>query len=590
MTTYTGQDVYALIISGAKNVVVNELNLNKINVFPVPDGDTGTNLSLTMNMVIQNTQKEQEASKQSHEIASVAINHAYGNSGMIFAQYLNGFAEAIKEKSILNAQDIAQAFNVAAERAFSSVAQPKDGTILTVMNIWAQIWQSKEAHDLELLFEEALEKLRKGVENTKQQLKVLKDNNVVDAGAMAFFYFMEGMHRFLKTRNFDDLVFESSHLELISEPLLTPEVGQYRFCSQFLLRSSNVKIETLTKQLSDFGDSLVINQTGDAFSIHLHTNEAAQVMKHLLQLGVVTSHKVDDMFLQSSMIHKAQARTAIITDSIADIPAEYIDTHHLVVMPLNIIVDSVVYMDKVTMVSKDFYQHLDDYRLNPSSSQPNLATIERVFKQVLAHYDEVIAIFVSSQMSGTYNNVKKVIDRMDLGQKKVEIIDSKLNSVAQGLLVKEALRLKSDQVDFETMVHHLNDVKKRIKIFVSVKDLKYMLRGGRVSKVQSLVLSKLKLQPVISIDEQGKGIIPYKSLSQKSALKAILKTIKHDLDTKGIVEYALVYADNRSDLDGLKLALEEMIGQAPSYIESISSIVGLNAGKGAIAVAYITEK
>jgi uncharacterized protein len=589
MTTYTGQDVYALIISGAKNVVVNELNLNKINVFPVPDGDTGTNLSLTMNMVIQNTPLEQEASRQSHEIASVAINHAYGNSGMIFAQYLNGFAEAVKEKSSLSAQDIAQAFKVAAERAFSSVAQPKDGTILTVMNIWAQIWQSKEAHDLELLFEEALESLRKGVENTKHQLKVLKDNNVVDAGAMAFFYFMEGMHRFLKTRNLDDLVFESSHLDLITEPLSTPELGQYRFCTQFLLRSSKTNLESLTEHLKKYGDSLVINQTGDAFSIHLHTNQAAQVMKDLLQLGVVTSHKVDDMFLQSGMIHQAQARMAIITDSIADIPAEYVDTHHLVVMPLNIIIDSIVYMDKVTMLSQDFYQHLDDYQLNPSSSQPTLSAIERTFKQVLGNYDEVIAIFVSAQMSGTYNNVKKVLDKLDLKDKKVEIIDSKLNSVAQGLLVKEALRLKSEQASFETIVQHLYDLRERIKIFVSVKDLKYMLRGGRVSKVQGFVLSKLKLQPVISIDEQGKGIIPYKSLSQKSAVKSILKAIKQDYENKGIDEYALVYADDPKDLDGFKQKIEDILGKAPAYIESISPIVGLNAGKGAFAVGYITS-
>jgi uncharacterized protein len=185
--------------------------------------------------------------------------------------------------------------------------------------------------------------------------------------------------------------------------------------------------------------------------------------------------------------------------------------------------------------------------------------------------------------------VKKVLDKLDLKDKKVEIIDSKLNSVAQGLLVKEALRLKSEQASFETIVQHLYDLRERIKIFVSVKDLKYMLRGGRVSKVQGFVLSKLKLQPVISIDEQGKGIIPYKSLSQKSAVKSILKAIKQDYENKGIDEYALVYADDPKDLDGFKQKIEDILGKAPAYIESISPIVGLNAGKGAFAVGYITS-
>ncbi len=589
MTTYSGQDVYALLISGAKNVVVNELNLNKINVFPVPDGDTGTNLSLTMNMVIQSVSPKSDVSEQSQEIATMALSHAYGNSGMIFAQYLNGLAEAFKEKAHVNALDFIEAFKLASDYALASVAQPKDGTILTVMRTWAQTWESKGHTDFEVIFEDVLESLKHGVEKTKTQLKVLKDNNVVDAGAMAFFYFMEGMHRFLKTRNLDDMVFEASHLDLITEPLASMEVGEYRYCTQYLLKST-VDVDSLSKHLTSYGDSLVINKKSDTLSIHVHTNDPAKLMKDLMRYGVISSHKVDDMVLQAHMIHKKKSPIAIITDSIADIPKDYADENHLVVMPLNIIVDSVVYMDKVTMLAEDFYQHLDDYQLNPSSSQPTLVNIERVFKQVLANYDEVIGIFVSSQMSGTYNNVKKVLSTMDLSNKKVEIIDSRVNSIAQGLLVKEALKLKAESAPFESIVSHLNEARERLKIFVSVKDLKYMLRGGRVSKVQGFVLSKLKLQPVISIDEQGKGIIPYKSLTQKSAVKSILKAVEVDMKEKGIEDYALVYADNPADIDAFKASVQAIIKKDPAYIESISPIVGLNAGKGAFAIGYITKK
>ncbi|MBN2876415.1 MAG: DegV family protein, partial [Bacilli bacterium] len=126
-------------------------------------------------------------------------------------------------------------------------------------------------------------------------------------------------------------------------------------------------------------------------------------------------------------------------------------------------------------------------------------------------------------------------------------------------------------------------------IFVSVKDLKYMLKGGRVSKVQGFVLSKLKLQPVISIDEEGKGIIPFKSLTQKSAVKSILKVVKKDMETTGIERYALVYADDPNDLTEFKASLVKIIGKEPEYIEMISPIVGLNAGKGAFAVGYIKK-
>lgn len=116
-----------------------------------------------------------------------------------------------------------------------------------------------------------------------------------------------------------------------------------------------------------------------------------------------------------------------------------------------------------------------------------------------------------------------------------------------------------------------------------------MIKGGRVSKVSGMVLSRLKLQPVISIDKEGKGIIPFKSLNQKNAVKSIIKVMKKDMNEKGIQNYALVYADNIDDLTGFKNECIKIVGKDPDYIDTISTIVGLNAGKGAFAIAYITK-
>lgn len=116
-----------------------------------------------------------------------------------------------------------------------------------------------------------------------------------------------------------------------------------------------------------------------------------------------------------------------------------------------------------------------------------------------------------------------------------------------------------------------------------------MLRGGRVSKVTGIFVSLLKLKPVISIDRNGKGEIFAKSLNQRSALRSILKTVKKDLVSKGIEEYALVYADEQNDLNKLNEECIALIGKAPAYIETISPIVGLNAGKGAIAIGYLMK-
>ena len=589
MKTIDGQELYAYIISGAKNVVVNEMNLNKINVFPVPDGDTGTNLTLTMKMIIQGANKVSNIGEQSHHIASLALNNAYGNSGMIFAQYFNGLSQAFSNKATISVQELVQGFNLGFEKAFSSVSQPKEGTVLTVMSLWAKTWEKQVSDNFEHVFEDVLTQLKAGVEGTKQQLKILKDNNVVDAGAMAFFYFMEGMLRFIKTRNLDDINFEAATLELVDEIMMSAEVGDFRYCAQYLVNTSTTA-EEFQSILQGEGDSCVVNGMDGVVSIHIHTNEPQDIMKTCVSHGHVISHKVDDMWLQANMIHKPISKLAIITDSIADIPKSIADQHHCVVFPLNIIIDSVVYMDKVTMTSDDFYQHMDDYTLNPSSSQPTVSSVERLFKSVLQHYDEVIGIFVSSQMSGTYNTMQKALSNLNLEGKKVTLLDSKANSIAQGLVVMKALELKEAGYSFETIVSELEDVIERVKIYVSVKDLKYMIKGGRVSKVTGIVLSKLKLQPVISIDSTGKGIIPYKSFTQKSAVKSILKALKKDHQDSGVERYALVYADNPHDLDDFQTEVRSILDLEPDYIESISPIVGLNAGKGAFAIGYITKK
>ncbi|MBS3986936.1 MAG: DAK2 domain-containing protein, partial [Erysipelothrix sp.] len=208
MKRIQAQEWYAYLISGAKNVVVNETNLNRINVFPVPDGDTGTNLSLTMTMMIQGVKKVEHVGEQTQAFASLALNNAYGNSGMIFAQYFHGLAQAFQNQVSLSTDDLVKGFQIAFEKAKSSVSSPKEGTVLTVMKVWAQSWEKHVNDNFEHAFEEVLHQLSKAVDHTTQQLKVLKDNHVVDAGAMAFYYFMQGIHRFMQTKSLDDVSFE----------------------------------------------------------------------------------------------------------------------------------------------------------------------------------------------------------------------------------------------------------------------------------------------------------------------------------------------------------------------------------------------
>ncbi len=585
----TGRAIYRLILSGANNIVVNETTLNRINVFPVPDGDTGTNLSLTMNQILRETVEHDYAFMQLENIAKVAVNNAYGNSGMIFAEYLSGLAENLNNQKELKRNDLIKAFSHAYAKAKQSVSQPKEGTILSVMRSWAELLEKSVHLEIEHLFSENLEKLFLAVENTKEQMRILKDNNVVDAGALAFFFFVEGMVKYLKNGDQTELEFKASKMEFIREPLKSLDIGKYRYCCQYQIKASTDSKELETK-LKEFGDSIVTHHDNQNLSVHMHSNQPAELMKELLKIGPVLKHKVDDMLLQSNMIHKPKSKIAILTDSIADLPASFIDENQIAVLPLNIIIDSIVYKDKVTMTSDYFYQYLDNFRMSPTSSQPNVESIERFLSEIIRNYDEIIGIFVSSRMSGTYHNILNVLEKIETTNKKIKIIDSKTNSVAQGLIVYDLVQKRNDGYNFDKLVLYADKLVENSEIFVSVKDLKYMIKGGRVSKLQGKLLSLVKLKPVISIDNNGLGIIPFKTLSQKSAVNSILNKIKKDLSKSKISKYALVYADKELDLEILKKKVNKILEKEPEYIECISPIVGLNAGKGAFAIAYLKDE
>ena len=581
-----GRSLYSFIVSGARNLIVNEHQLNRINVFPVADGDTGTNLALTMKTVLSKAKSQDRADVTMDSIAKAAVENAYGNSGMIFAQYLNGLAIGLKDKATITKDEFVHVVENAVDHAYQAVASPKEGTILTVMSQWSVDMRNNITDEFEELFEKSVNSAKDVVEQTKFKLKVLLDNNVVDAGAKGFLFFIEGILHFIKTGKLDDEQFKAAELDDMEEIYPDTNVGENRFCSQFLVRSDK-PVEYFKELLENQGDSLVVTNKEGYTQVHLHTKEPAAIMSMLVKEGQVTSHKVDDMQLQANLIHKPKSKIAIVTDSIADLPKSIIDDEQITVLPLNLIVESTVYLDKVTMTPDYFYQYLDEYTMNPTSAQATPEVIERIFSAVLNSADAVIGIFVSSKMSGTYNNIKRVVDKMDTKGKNIALIDSKVNSVAEGMLVVEACRYRNQGLSFDEIVNKINDKIAKTHIYVSVKDLKYMIRGGRVSKVQGIVLSKLKLKPVISIDGEGKGSIFAKTLSVKSAEKAMLKKIKQDMEAYNIEKYSMVYADDPSVMEDFVKKVESIIGKKPEYVDTISPIVGLNAGNGAFAIGYI---
>ncbi len=583
-----GNRIYNIFISGAQKLIYSEKSLNNINVFPVADGDTGTNLAMTMKMVVSNSKKDRNLSKTLSSIAEIAIENAYGNSGMIFAQFLNGFAKESELMAEISIQEFAEIAEKASHYTYEAVKSPKEGTILSVIRDWAKDLKTKLHHvDFEKFIQDSVEKARTLVAETTQKLKVLKDNNVVDAGAKGFLMFLEGMLEYLRSGKItNDFKAENLKLQNHTNIYKNTDVEINRYCTQMYIETNKTSAE-IKALVAVYGDSIVVTGRNNRQQVHIHTDVPQEVVTTLTTHGTLISQKIEDMKLTNNIIHNRKYEVGIVTDSIADISQEILDNEQITIIPINLICDGVVYLDKLTMTPDMFYKKIDTFKMNPTSAQPSYNTIERAFSGLVNHFDSVIGIFVSKRMSGTFNNAQKVVGKLMQQGKKISVINSRTNSAAQGLLVAKAAELAAQGIPHDEMVEKLDDLKKRTRIFVSVKDLSHMIKGGRISKPAGYVLSKINLQPVVSIDAKGNGIVFKKTLTQQSAMEKILAQLKKDKQAKGIEDYAVVYSDSVDSISTFRNRVKSVVGKPAKFVVPISPVVGLNAGPGCFAVAYV---
>ncbi len=576
--------LYKSFIIGAKQVISEKNGLNSINVFPVPDGDTGTNLASMMNAIIERAKLGSTPKETLQSIADAAIIGARGNSGIIFASYISGLSDALDQEFI----DLNTWINLtqkAYQAAYHSINTPVEGTMITVMRAWMNALNEfkKATNEAIDLLVKSYEYVKEELAKTPEYLKVLKDNHVVDAGAKGFVHFIEG---FIKALKGEDLVIEVHEAveELHVDHL---EDSQFRYCTEALLRGKDLDIDQLRTSLSSYGDSLVIAGNERTLRVHIHTDHPDQVFAFLDRYGLIQEQKVDDMRRQFEAANHRKYKVALVTDSIADLPVDIIDQYQIHQYPITLHMNHSEYLDKVTIQSSRFYELMDSLEVYPTSSQPNGKSLENFFSFLSTYYKEILVITVSKEMSGTYQAFVDAAKKFP--QTKINVINSKQNSGAEGLLVYKAAQLIHEGLSMDEVVQKIESLTTKSKILVSVKTIKYMIRSGRLTRLSGTIVSLMHLKPVISIDEEGKGIIMMKTLSTHKADQKIFDHVKEIHQTYGIESYAIVHANANDRASHYATTLEAILGDKPTYIMDISTIVAMNAGIGTVAVAYLRK-
>ncbi len=578
--------LYQSFLLGAENVIREKHTLNAINVFPVPDSDTGTNLAAMMRSIITHAKQGKTPKETMESIADAAIMGARGNSGIIFAEYIHGFAADLPDDEVGVDSLITVAHN-AAKKAYHAISKPVEGTIITLMRTWAGALDRLKgvSNNLIDLLAKAYDVVLQELDRTPEMLPVLKENNVVDAGAKGFVHFLEGFARALRGETLsEDLKIDQDKPVIHVEHL---EASQTRYCTEALLRGKDLNVDQIRHMLESFGDSVVVAGSDRMLRVHVHTDQPDEIFAGLEPYGQILEQKVDDMRRQFEAANQRKYDIALVTDSIADLPQSMIDQYQIHMIPIGLTINDVNYFDKVTIQSSRFYGMMDSLKVYPTSSLPNEKTLEDFFSFLTTHYKTILVMTVSSQMSGTNQVFQKVAAKFP--ETDIKVIDSRQNSGAQGLLVMTAAKLIEEGLPVDEIASRLEDLRQKTRILVSVQTLKYMVRSGRLSKVSGLMGKVLNLKPVVSIDDEGKGIIFAKALSIKKSNRLIEAHMREMADKHGIETYAIVHANADKRAAEYARIYENMLGKQPAYIMDISTIVAMNAGIGTVAIAYIRK-
>jgi DegV family protein with EDD domain len=586
MNVIQKEKLYLALINGAKEVMENRLFLNKINVFPVADGDTGSNLFSTMQSIVANAELKHSLKHTLESIADSAIVGARGNSGLIFAQYLHGISQGIESEESLTTRGFVQASGCGVDYAYEAIENPVEGTMLTTMKAFHESLNQGVSENLSLhdLLDKAYQTVEVAVVNTTNQLAVLKKATVVDSGAKGFAYFIKGFVNGIKGH------LKSSDVELVPE--MIPEIDHqheeinFRYCTEALLEGKTVDVNALKKILSGHGDSLIVAGGKRKVRIHLHTDEPHLVFEKLSGTYDILSQKVDDMVKQQTLVHDRKYKHVIVTDSIADLPTAFIDQEQIHVINLNVLLGTESYIDKLTISNQQMFDLSKQRHVHPTSSQPSIKTVENAYNYLLSYYESVMVVTVSKALSGTYNVFKKASETY---KDKVHVIDSKQNSVAQGLLVWEAAQALTAGMSVEGIIAQLNHSIDRSKIMVKIKTLDNMIASGRLSVKAGAIAKRMGLKPIVTLDQEGKGAIHKLAFSDKGSLKKILKHLSRIHNEVGIKHFAITYVDDQALGNAFKEAIEEVLQMPCTFIVESSAIIAAGAGRGAVAVSYISH-
>jgi DegV family protein with EDD domain len=582
----------AALRSGIHRVILEQETLNRINVFPVADGDTGTNLSMSLGAALGTLARPgaERLGEFLARVADVMLDGARGNSGAIVAQFFQGVSDYAGDLNEFTAGTFARAVETGSHYAHDALSEPREGTILSVIAAFARSLgeTAEKGPDAPIgkVLTTATGAARAALLRTQDQLDVLRKAGVVDAGARGFVVLIEGMVDHIVNGTVTD---EPALASMIAResPMNTAGEEQdlsFRFCTECIVTGEEIDRRKLRERLSELGDSLVLAGTKRKAKVHIHANEPERVFDLAREYGALTGIKADDMHRQQHSTHNSRIRFAVITDSAADIPDEDMERLDIHMVPCRIQFGDRSYLDKVSITTAEFFDELAGNPVAPTTSQPSPGDFRRQYQYLATHFPDVISINLTGSVSGTLQAAKSAASRTN-APGRIHVVDSRNASLGQGQLAVFAAECADAGLDVDTTLTAIRRMIPVTTSFALVRDLGYAVRGGRVPKSRKLVADWLGLTPVLRTQPDGSvsagGILPGK----RDLLPKFARFIARRCDPHTELHLALGHAVCENDARRLDELLRDMLPNVTrTSMTGLGSALGVHGGPGSLVV------
>lgn len=580
------------VVAGADWVRHRRDHINRINVFPVADGDTGTNMALTLSATATaiRAATERHLGAVASRAAEASILGAKGNSGVILAHWFLGISRAFGDAARAGPHDVSVALRAGTEAVYAAMDEPVEGTIISVMRAVSESVDDTETN-LGALLERMVEIGRDAVARTPEQLAVLREAHVVDAGAQGYVNFLEGAARAVQGKSApatDDDVLEVDFAH--AEP---GEIAE-RFCTEVVLRGRRLEEGPLRRSFRPLGSALLVVTTGEVCKLHIHTNHPDEVMRVAARFGDIEERKVDDMLRQRDeratrtvtplvpLEEQAGNTVAVVCDSTADLPAPLRRELGMEQVPLQVLFGDKVFRDQVDLDTETFYELLESEAVHPSTSQPAPRAFVEAFDRLRAERP-VLVVTLSQALSGTYQAA--LAGARLATQPRVEVFDSGTISLGLGLMAANAARLAARRASMEELLAWLEHWRSDSGMVFTLANVEYLRRGGRIGAARGLLGRLLGMRPILTIRD-GKVAPLGRARGAREQFDRVVAVLEHELEPGAPVRLGLVEIGPSAELDRLEALMRDRYDVVECVRGAPTGVVGAHAGPGAWGLFY----